>query len=79
MTETELDRLIADLGIPVHKPTLIGRLVELAVHALRGCRFVRLQLFDPASNRFIELEMICRDCDAVTAGDGRLDRGNDQR
>jgi hypothetical protein len=62
-----IDKLFADLPVPVDGPSRLERAKALVVHALGGCRPVPLLVFDPASERMVEVGLICvaclRNCD----------------
>jgi hypothetical protein len=57
-----IEKLFADLDVPVDGPSRLERAKALVSHALGGCRPVPLLRFDPASERVVEVGLICATC-----------------
>jgi hypothetical protein len=66
MNQNVVEKLGAELGIPVIRTSRARYLLELAIHALKGCTFVRLLVWDPGSRRLVDVGQICLICDRET-------------
>jgi hypothetical protein len=62
MIPANLIELLADAGIVITEPSRTARAVELVVHAIRGCRFHPLRVFDPGSQTLVAVGRICPVC-----------------
>jgi hypothetical protein len=78
MTPTQGDStkmlLAALLGSEAAKPPQPGpreRLAERLVHGLRGCRPVPLYVFDPGSQRLVQVGRLCPVCETAFGIDER--------
>ena len=62
MHQKLIEKVLADMGIPIDPPSRSRRARDLISHALGGCRPVPLTRFDPASHRLVEVGLICAVC-----------------
>ncbi len=77
MDTTAITELLARAGIPIRERRPIRDLIGSIAHLLRGCRPLRLQVFDHSSQRLVEIGRLCRVCGTETAlVDGRTRQGD---
>lgn len=62
MDQNTIEKLFKDLDIPTYTVSRVQRAKDLVRHALGGCRPVPLLVIDPASDRMLEVGLICPIC-----------------
>ena len=77
MDKTAIAELLARAGIPIQERRPIRNLIDSIAHLFRGCRPLRLQVFDLTSQRLVEVGRLCPVCGTESGPvDGRTQRGD---